>query len=69
MCMQPTVEHHKLMKKEKKRYKEQGSSLGDLFKVSQRQTQRELHSSQQKMYSMLCNKHGKKEEYKRKVTG
>lgn len=38
MCMQPTVEHHKLMKKEKKRYKEQGSSLGDLFKVSQTDT-------------------------------
>lgn len=50
MCMQPTVEHHSLMKEEgeKKRYKEQSSSLGDLFKASQRQTPRELHNSQQK---------------------
>lgn len=68
MCMQPTVEHHKLMKKEKKRYKEQGSSLGDLFKVSQTDTKGVAQQST-KMYSMLCNKHGKKEEYKRKVTG
>lgn len=68
MRMRLTVEHHNLMKEEKgkkkkKRYKEQGSSLGDdLFKASQRQTPRELHNSQQKMYSMLCNKHGKKED-------
>jgi hypothetical protein len=42
MRMQSTIEHHDLVKEEvKKRYKEQSYSLGDLFKVSQRQTRSE----------------------------
>jgi hypothetical protein len=47
-----------------RKYKDQSDSLDDLFKFSQRQTRNKLPGNG-KMYSMLCSKHGKKEENKK----